>query len=130
MQDTKWMCPTTRVGAKEGTSYEEEPHQGDWLDYSTNRTGLLPHQGDWLDYSTNQTGLLPYHAKLGLGLLDQVVLFRLADAGEDARLWVEVQHVALETGEEVAETADAAQAYHTLGRRGREHVREGKSERE
>lgn len=37
-----------------------------------------------------------HHSELGLGLLHQIVLFGLADAGEDARLRVEVQHVALE----------------------------------
>lgn len=37
-----------------------------------------------------------HHFELGLGLLHQVVLFGLSDAGEDAHLWVEVQHVAME----------------------------------
>lgn len=37
-----------------------------------------------------------HHSELGLGLLDQIVLLGLADAGEDSRLRVEVQHVALE----------------------------------
>lgn len=55
-----------------------------------------------------------HHPELGLGLLQQVVLLRLADAGEDAGLWVEVQDVALEVGEEVAEAADAADSHHTL----------------
>lgn len=39
-----------------------------------------------------------HHSELGLGLLHQIILFGLADAGEDARLRVEVQHVALEIG--------------------------------
>lgn len=58
-----------------------------------------------------------HHAELGLGLLHQILLLRLADAGEDARLRVEVQHVALEIGEEVAKTADATHSHHTLGAR-------------
>lgn len=61
-----------------------------------------------------------HHSELGLGLLDQIVLFGLADAGEDARLGVEVQHVALEICEEVAKTANATHSHHTLGGRGRE----------
>lgn len=55
-----------------------------------------------------------HHAELRLRLLDHVLLLRLADAGENPRLRVVVQHVALEAGEEVAEAADAAQAHHTL----------------
>lgn len=55
-----------------------------------------------------------HHAELRLRLLNHVLLLRLADAGENPRLRVVVQHVALETGEEVAEAADAAQAHHTL----------------
>lgn len=39
-----------------------------------------------------------HHSELGLGLLHQIILLRLADACEDARLRVEVQHVALEIG--------------------------------
>lgn len=58
--------------------------------------------------------LLIYHAELGLGLLNKVLLLWLADAGKDARLWVEVQHVALEIREEVSKAANAAQAHHTL----------------
>lgn len=38
----------------------------------------------------------PYHFELGLGLLHQVILFRLSDAGEDPHLGIEVQHVAME----------------------------------
>lgn len=58
---------------------------------------------------------VPHHAELGLGLLYQVVLLWLADAGKDAQLWVKVKHVALETGEEVAKTTDTAHAHDTLG---------------
>lgn len=66
-----------------------------------------------------------HHAELGLGLLHQVVLLRLADAGEDARLRVEVQHIALEISEEVAKATDAAHAHHTLrwGETERDQVR-------
>lgn len=66
-----------------------------------------------------------HHADLGLGLLHQVVLLRLADAGEDARLRVEVQHIALEISEEVAKATDAAHAHHTLrwGETERDQVR-------
>lgn len=69
--------------------------------------------------SSLSPSLLPvtHHAELGLGLLHQVLLLRLADAGEDARLWVEVQHVALEIGQEVAKTANATQPHYTLGAR-------------
>lgn len=63
---------------------------------------------------------ITHHSELGLGLLDQIVLFGLADAGEDARLRVEVQHVALEICEEVAKTANATDSHHTLrGEEGR-----------
>lgn len=55
-----------------------------------------------------------HHPALGLGLLHQIVLLRLADAGEDARLWVEVKHVALQTGQEVAEATNATDSHHTL----------------
>lgn len=55
-----------------------------------------------------------HHSELGLRLLHQVILLGLADAGEDARLWVEVQHVALETGEEMAKTANTTHSHHTL----------------
>ena len=37
-----------------------------------------------------------HHSELGLGLLHQIILLRLANAGEDARLRVEMQNVALE----------------------------------
>lgn len=56
-----------------------------------------------------------HHSELGLGLLHQILLLGLADAGEDARLRVEVQNVALEIREEVAKTADTAHSHHTLG---------------
>lgn len=55
-----------------------------------------------------------HHTELRFRLLNHVLLLRLADAGENSRLRVVMQHVTLETGEEVAEAADAAQAYHTL----------------
>lgn len=58
--------------------------------------------------------VLTHHPELGLGLLHQIILLRLADAGEDARLWVEVQDVALEICQEVAKTADATDSHHTL----------------
>lgn len=61
-----------------------------------------------------------YHAELGLGLLNKVLLLWLADAGEDARLRVEVQHVALEISEEVSKAANTAQAHHTLDSSGKE----------
>lgn len=66
-----------------------------------------------------------HHPALGLGLLHQIVLLRLADAGEDARLWVEVKHVALQVGQEVAKAANATHSHHTLGKgekRGRFHI--------
>lgn len=56
-----------------------------------------------------------HHPELGLGLLHQIVLFGLVDAGEDARLRVEVQHVALEIRQEVAKTANATHSHDTLG---------------
>lgn len=37
-----------------------------------------------------------HHSELGLGLLQQVVLLGLANAGEDARFRVEVQDVAFQ----------------------------------
>lgn len=46
--------------------------------------------------SSGHCSRVTHHSELGLGLLHQIVLFGLADAGEDARLRVEVQHVALE----------------------------------
>jgi len=61
-----------------------------------------------------------HHPELGLGLLHQVVLLRLADAGEDARLRIEVQHVALEIRQEVAKTANATHSHDTLEEGGRE----------
>lgn len=60
--------------------------------------------------------VVTHHSALGLGLLHQIVLLRLADAGEDARLWVEVQHVALEICQEVAKTTNATHSHHTLRR--------------
>lgn len=33
---------------------------------------------------------LTHHAKLGLGLLQQALLFRLGNADEDANFWVEL----------------------------------------
>lgn len=68
-----------------------------------------------------------YHAELGLGLLNKVLLLWLADAGEDARLWVEVQHVALEISEEVSKAANTAQAHHTLDSREKENMRNWKN---
>lgn len=62
----------------------------------------------------NSDPLGSHHAELRLCLLNHVLLLWLADAGENPRLRVVVQDVALETGEEVAEAADAAQAHHTL----------------
>lgn len=58
-----------------------------------------------------------HHPALSLGLLHQIVLLRLADAGEDACLWVEVKHVALQVGQEVAEAANATHSHHTLKKR-------------
>lgn len=46
--------------------------------------------------SSGHCSHVTHHSELGLGLLHQIVLFGLADAGEYARLRVEVQHVALE----------------------------------
>lgn len=66
-----------------------------------------------------------HHPALGLGLLHQIVLLRLADAGEDARLWVEVKHVALQVGQEVAEAANATHSHHTL----RKEERKGKRDK-
>lgn len=67
---------------------------------------------------------MTHHPALGLGLLHQIVLLQLADAGEDARLWVEVKHVALQFGQEVAKAADATHAHHTLGKRQQRGIRD------
>lgn len=63
-----------------------------------------------------------HHSELGLGLLHQVILFRLADASEDSRLRVEVKHVALEICQEVAKTANATHSHHTLEEREKRSV--------
>ena len=55
-----------------------------------------------------------HHSELGLGLLHQIILYGLADAGEYARLWVVVQHVALEIRQEVAKTSNATHSHYTL----------------
>lgn len=70
--------------------------------------------------------MFAHHSELGLRLLHQIILLGLADAGEDARLRVEVQHVALETGEEMAKAANATYSYHALSKRksARERERE------
>lgn len=68
----------------------------------------------WTQFLKFLSSTNSHHAELRLRLLNHVILLRLADTGENPRLRVVVQHVALETGEEVAEAPDAAQAHHTL----------------
>lgn len=74
---------------------------------------------DMQDHPQTFCSDVTHHPDLGLGLLHQIILFRLADAGEDARLRVEVQHVALEICEEVAKTTNATHPHHTLDERDR-----------
>lgn len=58
-----------------------------------------------------------YHFELGLGLLHKILLLRLSDAGENAHLWVEVQHVAVEICQEVSKTPNATDSNDTLRKR-------------
>lgn len=67
-----------------------------------------------ITFSLSEPKPRSHHPELGLGLLQQVVLLRLADAGEDSSLGVEVQNVSLQVCQEVTETANAAHPRHAL----------------
>lgn len=57
-----------------------------------------------------------HHVKLGLRLVQQVVLLRLCYADEDPKLRVELQDAALQVGNEVAEAPNAANPNNRLQR--------------
>lgn len=95
---TEVKIPAVEVGPYPSLiDFDEPPLQPDQTKQSWHTQAR---NGHFLIVDVNKNAAVAsgsaHHPELGLGLLHQIVLLRLADAGEDSCFWVEVQNVALE----------------------------------